>query len=43
METTNNSVMGLNFIKEINGFKNQCEAYQTRQQKNDCQHIFSIK
>ena len=39
----NNKVMGLYFIKEINGFEKECEANQARQQKNDRQHNFMIK
>lgn len=39
----NSNVMGLYFIKEINGFKKQCEANEARQQKYYCQHMSIIE
>jgi len=36
----NKSNMGLYFIKEINGFKEEGEACQPRQHQDNCKHGF---
>jgi len=42
IEMMNRSTISLYFIKEIDGFKEEGEAYQPCQYQDDCQHRFFI-
>lgn len=39
-EMMNSSTMGLYFIKEIDGFKEEGEAHKARQYQDNCQHNY---